>query len=66
MGDRVPHIDLAGRDPDDGCTWSPYEKGALLAAPSTLSGARFEVFLRSYFQRFAFAHHHGRVLDYLR
>ena len=28
--DRVLHIDLGGRDPDDGCTLVPYEKGALL------------------------------------
>src|ERR1017187_3752278 len=28
--DRVLHIDLTGRDPDDGCTLVPYEKGALL------------------------------------
>ncbi|MGH9593638.1 MAG: M1 family aminopeptidase/hydrolase, partial [Bryobacteraceae bacterium] len=28
--DRVLHIDLNGRDPDEGCTLVPYEKGALL------------------------------------
>ena len=34
--DRILHIDLAGRDPDDGVTLVPYEKGALLlAAPSS-------------------------------
>src|SRR5262249_48311991 len=27
--DQVLHIDLAGRDPDDGATRIPYEKGAL-------------------------------------
>src|SRR6266498_2082020 len=28
-GDRVLHVDLKGRDPDDGATLVPYEKGAL-------------------------------------
>src|SRR5437868_13670639 len=29
-GDQILHIDLKGRDPDDGVTDVPYEKGALL------------------------------------
>src|SRR4029079_3096857 len=29
-GDQILHIDLKGRDPDDGVTAVPYEKGALL------------------------------------
>jgi aminopeptidase N len=54
--DRVLHIDLTGRDPDDGCTLVPYEKGALLLR--TIEGAvgrdRFDAFLRAYFAHFAF------------
>jgi aminopeptidase N len=54
--DQALHIDLTGRDPDDGMTRIPYEKGALFLR--TLEKAygreRFDVFLRSYFDRFAF------------
>jgi len=54
--DRVLHIELAGRDPDDGCTLVPYEKGALLLR--TIEGEvgreRFDAFLHSYFDHFAF------------
>lgn len=54
--DRVLHIDLAGRDPDDGCTLVPYEKGALLlrTIEHDVGRARFDAFLRSYFDHFAF------------
>ena len=54
--DTALHIDLAGRDPDDGTTDIPYEKGSLFL--QTLEGAvgreRFDPFLRSYFDRHAF------------
>ncbi|HEX8203523.1 MAG TPA: M1 family metallopeptidase, partial [Isosphaeraceae bacterium] len=54
--EQVLHIDLAGRDPDEGMTQVPYEKGALLL--TTLERAagrpRFDAFLRGYFDRFAF------------
>jgi hypothetical protein len=54
--DQALHIDLNGRDPDEGMNRIPYEKGALLLR--TLERAfgrdRFDVFLRSYFDRFAF------------
>jgi leukotriene-A4 hydrolase len=52
----VLHIDLADRDPDDGMTEIPYEKGALfLRTLETAFGRdRFDAFLRSYFDRFAF------------
>jgi aminopeptidase N len=54
--DQVLHIDLTGRDPDDGMTRIPYEKGALFLR--TLEKAfgrdKFDKFLRSYFDRFAF------------
>ncbi len=54
--DQVLHIDLAGRDPDDGMTEVPYEKGALLlrTLETAFGRDRFDVFLGSYFDRFAF------------
>ena len=54
--DRVLHIDLTGRDPDDGCTLVPYEKGALLLRTIERAVGRdsFDAFLRSYFSHFAF------------
>jgi hypothetical protein len=54
--DRVLHIDLAGRDPDDGCTLVPYEKGALLlrTIEEAVGRDQFDAFLRAYFDRFAF------------
>ena len=55
-GDRVLHISLAGRDPDDGCTLVPYEKGALLlrTIEQAVGRGRFDAFLRAYFDHFAF------------
>src|ERR1039458_1498354 len=54
--DRVLHIDLTGRDPDDGCTLVPYEKGALLlrTIERAVGRDRFDAFLRAYFAHFAF------------
>jgi len=54
--DRVLHVDLNGRDPDDGCTLVPYEKGALLlrTIEESVGRERFDAFLRAYFDRFAF------------
>ncbi len=54
--DEILHIDLAGRDPDDGATRVPYEKGALFLRhlEETFGRARFDRFLRSYFTQFAF------------
>ena len=54
--DRVLHIDLTGRDPDDGCTLVPYEKGALLlrTIEQAVGRERFDAFLRAYFDHFAF------------
>ena len=60
--DRVLHIDLAGRDPDAGCTLVPYEKGALMlrTIERAVGRERFDTFLRGYFEHFAFQeHHHG-------
>jgi leukotriene-A4 hydrolase len=54
--DEILHIDLKGRDPDEGSTDIPYEKGALFLRhlEETFGRARFDRFLRSYFNHFAF------------
>ena len=54
--DQVLHIDLAGRDPDDGMTRVPYEKGALFLAELErgFGRDRFDAFLKDYFDRHAF------------
>lgn len=54
--DQILHIDLAGRDPDDGLTGVPYEKGALFltALENAFGRERFDAFLRDYFDKFAF------------
>src|SRR4030095_8814152 len=54
--DEILHIDLNGRDPDDGSTDIPYEKGALFLRhlEETFGRARFDRFLKSYFNHFAF------------
>jgi aminopeptidase N len=55
-GDRRLHVDLNGRDPDEGCTLVPYEKGALMlrTIEAAVGRERFDAFLRAYFDRFAF------------
>lgn len=54
--DEILHIDLTGRDPDDGATRLPYEKGSLFlrSLEETFGRERFDRFLRGYFDRFAF------------
>ena len=54
--DEILHIDLKGRDPDEGSTDIPYEKGALFLRhlEETFGRPRFDRFLRSYFDHFAF------------
>jgi hypothetical protein len=54
--DQVLHIDLAGRDPDDGMTRIPYEKGALFLTTieKAVGRAAFDRFLRAYFEHFKF------------
>ena len=54
--DQVLRVDLAGRDPDDGFTQVPYEKGALFLRllEERVGRAEFDRFLRDYFDRFAF------------
>ena len=46
--DQVLHIDLKGRDPDDGATSVPYEKGYLflLQLEKTFGRERFDNYLR--------------------
>jgi leukotriene-A4 hydrolase len=54
--DTILHVDLSGRNPDDGATMIPYEKGAALLKliERTVGRARFDAYLRSYFDRHAF------------
>jgi leukotriene A-4 hydrolase/aminopeptidase len=54
--DQVLHIDLKGRDPEDGLTDVPYEKGALFLThlERSVGRARFDAFLKGYFDHFAF------------
>ncbi len=56
LSDQVLHIDLTGRDPDDGVTDVPYEKGALFLTHLEAAFGReaFDKFLRRYFDHFAF------------
>jgi hypothetical protein len=53
---QVLHIDLAGRDPDDGMNQVPYEKGALFLTTleKTFGREAFDKFLKAYFERHAF------------
>lgn len=48
--------ELAGRDPDDGLTWVPYEKGYLFLRmiEETVGRERWDAFLKRYFDTFAF------------
>jgi leukotriene-A4 hydrolase len=67
--DRILHIDLTGRDPDDGVTLVPYEKGALmlLTIEQAVGRDRFDAFLRAYFDHFAFRSiTTAEFLDYIR
>ncbi|MGE3171354.1 MAG: M1 family metallopeptidase [Planctomycetota bacterium] len=54
--DQVLHIDLRGRNPDDGMTSVPYEKGAALLRrlEQVYGRARFDAFLRGWFDQHAF------------
>jgi len=54
--DQILHIDLKGRDPDDGVTSVPYEKGTLLlrSLEEKYVREKFDAFLRQYFDHFAF------------
>ncbi len=54
--DQVLHIDLDGRDPDEGMTQVAYEKGALFLTEleRAFGRTRFDAFLLDYFNRHAF------------
>jgi leukotriene-A4 hydrolase len=67
--DQILHIDLTGRDPDDGVTLVPYEKGALLlrSLEQTFGREKFDAFLREYFNHFTFQSiTTGIFVDYLK
>lgn len=54
--DQILNIDLKGRDPDDGMTQIPYEKGALFLTQleQTFGREKFDAWLKSYFANFSF------------
>ena len=54
--DQILHVDLTGRDPDDGMNQVPYLKGDLFLRllEQSVGRARFDTFLRAYFDHFAF------------
>ena len=54
--DQIMHVDLQGRDPDDGFTGIPYEKGALFLRhmEETVGREKFDKFVRGYFDSHAF------------
>ena len=54
--DQILHVDLTGRDPDEGMTQVPYLKGDLFLRllEQTVGRERFDLFLRAYFDHFAF------------
>jgi len=54
--DQILHIDLKGRDPDDGATEIPYEKGALFLThiEQVFGRETFDKWLRAYFANFQF------------
>ncbi|KRC56615.1 MULTISPECIES: M1 family metallopeptidase [unclassified Nocardioides] len=61
VADEVPRdtwleLDMSSRDPDDGPTKIPYEKGSLFLRliEAKVGRERFDAFLRAYFDRFAF------------
>lgn len=54
--DEILHVNLDGRDPDDGFTEVPYEKGSLYLRhlEETVGREKFDKFLRGYFDAHAF------------
>ena len=55
-GDQILHIDLTGRNPDDGVTSIAYDKGAAFVRmiEAAVGRPRFDAWLRGYFDRHAF------------
>jgi len=67
--DQILHVNLAGRDPDDGVTQIPYEKGALFLRQieAAYGRERFDAYLKAYFDHFAFQSiTTAQSLEYLR
>jgi aminopeptidase N len=67
--DQILHVDLTNRDPDDGMTGIPYNKGALfLRRLEQIFGREtFDAYLRSYFDKFAFQSiTTATMLDYMK
>ncbi len=63
------HLDLAGRDPDEATGIVAYEKGALFLRllEQTVGRAKFDGFLRTYFDTFAFqSMDTARFVEYLK
>jgi aminopeptidase N len=54
--DKILHVDLKGRDPDEGFTGVPYEKGALFLRflEEKIGREKFDTFVRGYFDNHAF------------
>jgi len=54
--DQILHINLAGRDPDEGMTSIAYEKGALFLRwlEEKFGRSKFDSFVKSYFAKHAF------------
>jgi leukotriene-A4 hydrolase len=54
--DEILHVELKGRDPDEGFTGVPYEKGALFLRhlEETVGREKFDKFVRNYFDAHAF------------
>ncbi|MCP5119233.1 MAG: M1 family metallopeptidase, partial [bacterium] len=54
--DQILHVNLEGRDPDDGMNDVPYEKGCLFLTTLETAYGRENLtqYLRAYFERFAF------------
>ena len=67
--DQILHVNLTGRDPDDGATQIPYEKGALFLRQieAAFGRERFDAYLKAYFDHFAFQSiTTAQSLEYLR
>jgi aminopeptidase N len=67
--DQILHVDLTGRDPDDGFTLVPYVKGMLFLRriEETVGRKDFDAFLRRWFDEHAFrSAATGEFVEYLR
>ena len=62
--DNALHLNLEGRDPEDGAKDVAYVKGALFlkCLEETFGRSRFDPFLRSYFETFCISEHLFRRL----